>query len=120
MNKMVENAEAERTRLIELIRSLEMKLSSIEQRSVEEQWSMRQRQATLDAERVAFERERTFMREKMDDEEKRIQVIANTLFPPIKFFHLICFALLGIERETILRAQTSHGYHRCRAAKHSK
>lgn len=75
MNKMIENSEAERTRLIELIKSLELKLGSIEQRSVEEQWSMRQRQATLDTERVAFERERTFMREKMEEEEKRIQVI---------------------------------------------
>lgn len=75
MNKMIENSEAERTRLIELIKSLELKLGSIEQRSVEEQWSMRQRQTTLDAERVAFERERTFMREKMEEEEKRIQVM---------------------------------------------
>lgn len=75
MNKVIENSEAERTQLIELIKSLEVKLSSIEQRSAEEQWAMRQRQATLDAERVAFERERTFIREKMEAEEKRLRVI---------------------------------------------
>lgn len=72
---MIDNAETERTRFIELIKSLEMKLNSLEQRSVEEQWSMRQRQATLDSERVSFEREKTFLREKMEDEARRTQVI---------------------------------------------
>lgn len=87
MNKMIENAEEERVRLIELIKSLELKLSSIEQRAVEDQWSMRQRQATLDAERVAFERERTFMREKMEADEKRVQVMIFHYF--IEFSHFI-------------------------------
>lgn len=69
----VEKTEEERTRLIELIKSLEIKLNSVEQSATEEQWSLRQKTATLDAERVAFEREKTFTREKMAAEEKRIQ-----------------------------------------------
>lgn len=80
MNKVIENSEEERVRLIELIKSLELKLSSIEQRAVEEQWSMRQRQATLDAERAAFQRERTFMREKMEAEQKRVEVMFSISF----------------------------------------
>lgn len=73
IEQTVEKTEEERTRLIELIKSLEIKLNSVEQSATEEQWSLRQKTATLDAERVAFEREKTFTREKMAAEEKRIQ-----------------------------------------------
>lgn len=45
----------------------------MEQSATEEQWNLRQKSSTLDAERVAFEREKTFNREKMAAEEKRIQ-----------------------------------------------
>lgn len=125
MNKMIENAEAERTRLIELIKSLEMKLNSTEQRSIEEQWMLQQRQATLDAERVAFEREKNFMRKKMEDEEKKIQVNVSISISISHHNSINCFALLiddlaGIKRGAIRRTQASHGYHRCRASSHSK
>lgn len=70
----MEKTEAERTRLIELVKSLEIKLNSVEQSATEEQWSQRQKAATLEAERVAFEREKTFTREKFAADEKRIQV----------------------------------------------
>lgn len=73
MEKTVEKTEEERTRLIELVKSLEIKLNSVEQTSTEEQWSHRQKSASLEAERVAFEREKTFVREKFAAEEKRIQ-----------------------------------------------
>lgn len=71
---MVEKTETERTRLIELVKSLELKLSSVEQSSTEEQWSLRQKSASLDAERKSFEREKEFIREKMATDEKRIVV----------------------------------------------
>lgn len=73
IEKTVEKTEEERTRLIELVKSLEIKLNSVEQTSTEEQWSHRQKSASLEAERVAFEREKTFIREKFGAEEKRIQ-----------------------------------------------
>lgn len=72
-------AEEERTRLIEAIHSLELKLKSLEQQSTEEQWTMRQQRNSLDAERASFERERDFLREKMSAEEKRIEVRTNIL-----------------------------------------
>lgn len=64
----------ERTHLLELVRTLEGKLASVEQSSTEERWIFRQKTATLDAERDSFEREKAFIREKQDTETKRIQV----------------------------------------------
>lgn len=72
---MVEKTEIERTQLIDLVRTLEMKLASAEQSSSEQLWMFRQKSATLDAERVSFEREKTFVREKQEAEEKRIKVV---------------------------------------------
>lgn len=46
----------------------------MEQSSTEEQWNFRQKSAALEAERVSFEREKSFTREKLATEEKRIQV----------------------------------------------
>lgn len=64
---------------MELIRSLEIKLNSVEQSSTEEQWNLRQKSAALEAEKVSFEREKTFTREKFTAEEKRIQVFLNII-----------------------------------------
>lgn len=74
IEKTVEKTEDERTRLIELVRSLELKLNSLEQTSREEQWNVRQKIAMLEAEKTSFEREKTFTRDKLAAEEKRIQV----------------------------------------------
>ena len=60
--------------MIELVKSLEIKLNSLEQSSTEEQWNLRQKSAALEAEKVSFEREKTFTREKLAAEEKRVQV----------------------------------------------
>lgn len=76
----MEKTEEERIHLIELVKSLEIKLNSIEQTSTEEQWNLRQKSATLDAEKVSFEREKTFTREKLATEEKRIQVRIFQIF----------------------------------------
>lgn len=70
----MEKTEAERQQLLDLVRSLEIKLHSVEQSSAEEQWTWRQKSATHDAERVSFDREKTFIREKHAEEEKRLQV----------------------------------------------
>lgn len=75
IDKNIEKTEEERNRLIELVKSLEIKLNSIEQSATEEQWSFRQKSASLEAEKVSFEREKTFTREKLQAEEKRIQVL---------------------------------------------
>lgn len=77
IDKNIEKTEEERNRLIELVKSLEIKLNSIEQSATEEQWSFRQKSASLEAEKVSFEREKTFTREKLQAEEKRIQVLLN-------------------------------------------
>lgn len=74
IDKLVDKTEEERTRLIDLVRTLEMKLASVEQSSSEQQWMFRQKSAVLDAERLSFEREKTFVREKHETEEKRIKV----------------------------------------------
>lgn len=79
----MEKTEEERSRLIELVKSLEIKLNSVEQSSTEEQWNIRQKTATLEAEKISFEREKTFTREKFATEEKKIEVILFTLFYPI-------------------------------------
>lgn len=63
--------------MIELVKSLEIKLNSVEQTSTEEQWNLRQKSAALEAEKVSFEREKTFIREKLAAEEKRVQVIKS-------------------------------------------
>lgn len=70
----MEAAEAERLRLMDLVKTLEMKLGSVEQSTVEEKWSLRQQRGSLDIERASFEREKDFIREKFSAEEKRIQV----------------------------------------------
>lgn len=71
---MVEKTETERTQLIELVRTLELKLASVEQSSSEQQWMFRQKSAVLDAERASFEREKVFIREKQEAEQRRIKV----------------------------------------------
>lgn len=60
--------------MLDLVRTLELKLNSVNQSSEEEQWVLRQQLATLGAERTAFERERTFVRDRIDREEKRLEV----------------------------------------------
>lgn len=95
---MVERTETERTRLIELVRSLEIKLNSIEQSSAEEQWSLRQKSATLDAERKSFEREKEFMREKQAIEENRIQEMKEIHFAE----HKRLMDSIDAERQQIL------------------
>lgn len=65
--------DEERKRLLELVKSLEIKLSAVSQTSSEEQWTLRQKMASLEAEKVSFERERDFAREQQSRDEKRVE-----------------------------------------------
>lgn len=71
--KQRESTEAERTALLELVRTLETQLQTAAQQSDEAQWSFRQQTATLAAERAAFERERQWQRDRLAGDETRVQ-----------------------------------------------
>lgn len=103
-DRIKDSMEAERLRLLDLVKTLELKFNSVEQviysltyehnflfyysrlkvqfnfaktniqSSSEEQWTMRQQRSSLEAEKVAFEREKEFIREKQLADESRIQV----------------------------------------------
>lgn len=73
LERTKELTETERTRLLELVKTLETKINMISQTSAEEQWNVRQKLASLEAERNSFEREREYAREIQSREEKRIE-----------------------------------------------
>lgn len=75
MEKEKKRSEVERTKLLELVQSLEMKLGSLEQTSVEDNWNIKQKMTGLEVERAAFEREKNFLREQLTREQKRLEVI---------------------------------------------
>ncbi|BFF97290.1 trichohyalin [Drosophila madeirensis] len=68
-----ETADEEQRRLMELVSTLELQLGRLSKDSAEENWQLRQRMASLDAERKALEREKQFHREQMERDEKRVE-----------------------------------------------
>lgn len=68
-----ESTEQDRERLMTLIASLETQLSSLTNKNAEDNWIIRQKLASFQAEKDAFEREKTFVREQMTKDEKRIE-----------------------------------------------
>ncbi|XP_068150740.1 fas-binding factor 1 homolog [Drosophila tropicalis] len=68
-----ENADEEKRRLMELVSTLELQLGRLSKESAEENWQLRQRMASLEAEKKAFENEKSFHREQMERDEKRIE-----------------------------------------------
>ncbi|EDV39396.1 uncharacterized protein Dana_GF24512 [Drosophila ananassae] len=68
-----ETADQEKRRLMELVSTLELQLGRLSKESAEENWQLRQRMASLEAERKAFEREKEFHREQMERDEKRVE-----------------------------------------------
>jgi len=58
-----ETADEEKRRLMELVSTLELQLGRLSKDSAEENWQLRQRMSSLEAERKAFEREKEFHRE---------------------------------------------------------
>ncbi|KAH8405076.1 hypothetical protein KR222_011210 [Zaprionus bogoriensis] len=67
-----ESNEQEKKRLMELVSTLELQLERLSKDSAEENWQLRQRMASLDAEKKALEQERIFHRQQMERDEKRI------------------------------------------------
>uniref|UniRef100_A0A336MK66 CSON002333 protein n=1 Tax=Culicoides sonorensis TaxID=179676 RepID=A0A336MK66_CULSO len=74
MLKDKEKSDEERSQLLELVKSLEIKLNSLEQTSNEENWNLKQKFTALEVEKASFEREKTFIREQLTREQKRIEV----------------------------------------------
>ncbi|XP_033157136.1 trichohyalin [Drosophila mauritiana] len=68
-----ETADEEKRRLMELVSTLELQLGRLSKESAEENWQLRQRMSSLEAERKAFEREKEFHREQMQRDEKRVE-----------------------------------------------
>ncbi|XP_037721886.1 trichohyalin [Drosophila subpulchrella] len=68
-----ETADEEKRRLMELVSTLELQLGRLSKDSAEENWQLRQRMSSLEAERKAFEREKEFHREQMNRDEKRVE-----------------------------------------------
>ncbi|XP_017135475.1 trichohyalin [Drosophila miranda] len=68
-----DTADEEKRRLMELVSTLELQLGRLSKDSAEENWQLRQRMASLEAERKALEREKEFHREQMERDEKRVQ-----------------------------------------------
>ncbi|XP_034481562.1 fas-binding factor 1 homolog [Drosophila innubila] len=68
-----ENANEEKRRLMELVSTLELQLGRLSKDSAEDNWQLRQRMASLEAEKKAFEQEKIFHRDQMERDEKRIE-----------------------------------------------
>ncbi|KAH8261245.1 hypothetical protein KR044_005817 [Drosophila immigrans] len=72
-----ESAEQEKRRLMELVSTLELQLSRLSKDSAEENWQLRQRMASLEAEKKAFEQEKLYHRDQMERDEKRIEELKS-------------------------------------------
>ncbi|XP_017112048.1 trichohyalin [Drosophila elegans] len=72
-----ETADEEKRRLMELVSTLELQLGRLSKDSAEENWQLRQRMSSLEAERKAFEREKDFHREQMQRDEKRVEELKS-------------------------------------------
>ncbi|XP_055691186.1 cingulin-like protein 1 [Lutzomyia longipalpis] len=66
-------AEAERLRLVDLVATLDDKITKLSQEASEEQWMLKEKLTTLEVERRSFERERDLVREEQKRHEKRIE-----------------------------------------------
>lgn len=68
-----QSADEEKRRLMELVSTLELQLERLSKDSAEENWQLRQRMASLDAEKKALEQEKIFHRQQIDRDEKRLE-----------------------------------------------
>lgn len=68
-----DSAYEEKRRLMELVSTLELQLERLSKDSAEENWQLRQRMASLDAEKKALEQEKIFHRQQVDRDEKRLE-----------------------------------------------
>ncbi|XP_037826783.1 LOW QUALITY PROTEIN: trichohyalin-like, partial [Lucilia sericata] len=68
-----ESNDLEKQRLMDLVSTLELQMSKISKDSAEENWQLRQKLASIDAEKMAFNKEKEFFREQMLRDEERIK-----------------------------------------------
>ncbi|EDV96660.1 fas-binding factor 1 [Drosophila grimshawi] len=68
-----EGADEEKRRLMELVSTLELQMNRLSKDTAEENWQLRQRMASIESEKKAFELEKQFHREQMERDEKRIE-----------------------------------------------
>ncbi|EDV51464.1 trichohyalin [Drosophila erecta] len=82
-----ETADEEKRRLMELVSTLELQLGRLSKDSAEENWQLRQRMSSLEAERKAFEREKEFHREQMQRDEKRVEDLKSLQLAEMERLH---------------------------------
>ncbi|XP_043647301.1 fas-binding factor 1 homolog [Drosophila teissieri] len=82
-----ETADDEKRRLMELVSTLELQLGRLSKDSAEENWQLRQRMSSLEAERKAFEREKEFHREQMQRDEKRVEDLKSLQLAEMERLH---------------------------------
>lgn len=75
LEKVRASAESERSQLLTLVRTLEVKLSEQTQNAREERWAMQQAAATLVARSAALDREAEFNRASIEREREQLKVI---------------------------------------------
>lgn len=68
-----ESADADKRRLMELVCTLEQQLERLSKNSAEENWELRQRMASLDAEKKALDLEKIYHRQQIERDEKRLE-----------------------------------------------
>ncbi|CAO1427379.1 unnamed protein product [Diamesa hyperborea] len=71
-------SETERNKLLDLVQTLEVKLNSIEQKSDEEQWSLKQKLNSFDVEKMSFQKEKEYQRSQMSIEQQRVQELKES------------------------------------------
>ncbi|CAO1422321.1 unnamed protein product [Diamesa serratosioi] len=71
-------SETERNKLLDLVQTLEVKLNSIEQKSDEEQWSLKQKLNSFDVEKKSFHKEKEYQRSQMAIEQQRVQELKES------------------------------------------
>ncbi|CAG9806295.1 unnamed protein product [Chironomus riparius] len=73
-----EASEAERQKLLDLVQTLEFKLNAIEQRSDEEQWSLKQKLLAFEVERKSFQKEKDFLRNQITNDQQKVQELKQS------------------------------------------
>ncbi|XP_055371996.1 putative leucine-rich repeat-containing protein DDB_G0290503 [Condylostylus longicornis] len=68
-----ESSDKEKSRLIELVTTLEIQLQKLSQDSADEKWNIKQKLSALEIEREAFEREKLYIREQLTRSEKKLE-----------------------------------------------
>lgn len=79
LEKARESAETERSQLMSLVRTLEMKIVEQNQNAREERWALQQATATLTAKAAALDREADFNRSLLEREREQIKTLKESI-----------------------------------------